>query len=1044
MSFSRAPLKRFNEHIGCAPPPGSYDIKSEDAKGAASFNKSDRFRATKAAAGAALLPPSSPSRSVFVSPVRRTLSVDGLTEGSSGRKDRNGMTFEKKQLKLLEKEIRSLVQQRGEQDRRLLGLEDNLKKAEAKLLAAVREKTGLSANVITLERQRAELKKANEFLKNKVSADTAKKRINSITMELMEARNNLDVKNQELSLLQVTTESQLKVLETDLQAARATVSNLQDRNRDLEDLHQVTKTQNVELETENERLNGEMLELREEIRVLQEYLDAANDQIQDLRLKIQEKTEGDDVADSQGEKLKHLEMELEQKTGKLHTTQDLLKQKEEEATKFQQELQTCKDALWEVEKRLEYQELELQSAQKSAIDMEKQMKLACQEVEDSQATVRQQEAELSRLREVLRRTERELDERVAHLEHKCLLSEEERSKAQEQGFRRVEELKNELNVLQQGKRDERRRQIQLEQEHAALTEELAKEKALVDSLTLLVEEEREESQEQMRQLKEEMEEVLGELALMEEQEQKRQEVAEKSQEALQSLQREKEEMQKQLRDAEAHVDGSGHVAAMKELHLAAMSELQEAYNNSQKKIEDIVTELESTKEALKEAKGRQRELEAEVGRVTCQLKEAVDKMVEQKEEEINRVRGWTDEQQERLEAEAKAREESSRMLLEVQARLAQIEEEKEAADASHAAQIALFQKELQMQIDEKEKALRCLEEQRNQSVGEIQHEREKAQKLLEELIQQKEDITKQLQEEREEKVQIHAALQEEKGAVEVERNNREQVRSELLRLQAELEKSEEERRSLLSEVQLKQEFSHMLENQLSNAKQDRNQLQSRLDDVERDNVGLRAQLNHSREKTGALEHELDKQQQDRAALREQVEALTQEKVTLQWETEEQRRDLQRQLAEVQEKSCSRSEVEHWKKQYEELFTKVRPFQEQLNAFAAERDALLNENGANQEELNKLADAYARLLGHQNQKQKIKHVMKLKDENISLKQEVSKLRCLVSRQKSDLEQLRAKLPSGPRRRFDPSKAFQHDKENIQTETNEPLRAGNHKE
>lgn len=60
-------------------------------------------------------------------------------------------------------------------------------------------------------------------------------------------------------------------------------------------------------------------------------------------------------------------------------------------------------------------------------------------------------------------------------------------------------------------------------------------------------------------------------------------------------------------------------------------------------------------------------------------------------------------------------------------------------------------------------------------------------------------------------------------------------------------------------------------------------------------------------------------------------------------------------------------------------------QEQLNAFAAERNALLNENGANQEELNKLADAYAHLLGHQNQKQKIKHVVKLKDENISLKQ-----------------------------------------------------------
>lgn len=67
-----------------------------------------------------------------------------------------------------------------------------------------------------------------------------------------------------------------------------------------------------------------------------------------------------------------------------------------------------------------------------------------------------------------------------------------------------------------------------------------------------------------------------------------------------------------------------------------------------------------------------------------------------------------------------------------------------------------------------------------------------------------------------------------------------------------------------------------------------------------------------------------------------------------------------------------------------IHVNVHP-QEQLNAFAAERSALLNENGANQEELNKLADAYAQLLGHQNQKQKIRHVVKLKDENVSLKQ-----------------------------------------------------------
>ena len=61
------------------------------------------------------------------------------------------------------------------------------------------------------------------------------------------------------------------------------------------------------------------------------------------------------------------------------------------------------------------------------------------------------------------------------------------------------------------------------------------------------------------------------------------------------------------------------------------------------------------------------------------------------------------------------------------------------------------------------------------------------------------------------------------------------------------------------------------------------------------------------------------------------------------------------------------------------------FQQQLDAFEAEKNALLNEHGAAQEELNKLSEAYAKLLGHQNQKQKIKHVMKLKEDNTHLQQ-----------------------------------------------------------
>ncbi|KAF3693676.1 Hyaluronan mediated motility receptor Intracellular hyaluronic acid-binding protein [Channa argus] len=1071
MSFSRAPLKRFNECVGSTPAPGSYEIKPGELRGAASFDKSDRFRPVKAGAGA-LMPPPSPSRNVLVSPVRRTLSVDGLAEGLSAKK--TGMTMERKQQKLLEREIRSLVQQRGEQDRHLLAMEEEMKKVEAKLLAAVREKTGLAANVTTLERQRAELKKINEFLKSKVSSDTTKKRVNSLTMELMEARNTLDVKNKELSVLQINSEGQLKVLETDLQTSRATVTALKERNRDLEELHQVMKIQSEELENENSRLRAVIRELKEEIRVVQEYLDTANDEIQDLRLKLQEKMQDNTVASSKLEEVKQLQTELKQCMTDLGAAQDGLRQKEEEALKFDQELRVSKDALWEAETRLENVELELKSSQNAMMEMEEQMKLAHQDVLDSQATVHQQEAELARLREVLRRTEKELDERVAHLEQRCLYSEEERCKTQEEGLRRVQELKTELNLLKEAKRDEKKRQIQLQQEHAALTEELIKEKALVDSLSVLVKQEREESEEKMRQLTEEMEEVLGELAILEDQDKKRQEMVEKSQEDVQKLQEENSELERQLRDTRTLVervtgswelllaytelrkmidglpvhgiDSGGHclflknndLATLKDDHLAAMRELQEAHTNSQGKMGFIVTELESTKEALKVAEERQKDLEVEVERVTQQMKDEMDKAVKQKEEEIKRVQERLEEQQERLLAEVKSREEDARILLEVQTRLAQKDEELRAMKMSHAALISQLHHELELQKKEKQEALGQLEEHRGLSFTKLQDEKEKAQKLLEEVSQEREKIMEQLEKERGEKVRIQTAFHELGETLEAERKAHQQLRSEVFRLQAELQRVNEEKKNLLSQVEFGEQSRLALENQLNLAERERNLLQSRLDEVEKEGVSLQTQIDLMEETKQALQQQVEQQIQDRQALEKQVEVLTHEKVTLQWEMEEQRLDLQRKITEAQEKSSPTSEAEHWRQQYDELFAKVSPFQEQLNAFAAERDALLNENGTNQEELNKLADAYARLLGHQNQKQKIKHVVKLKDENISLKQEVTKLRSQVNRQKSDLEQLKSKLPGAARRRFDPSKAFQHNKENRQSETTDALK------
>ncbi|XP_030359661.1 hyaluronan mediated motility receptor isoform X2 [Strigops habroptila] len=164
---------------------------------------------------------------------------------------------------------------------------------------------------------------------------------------------------------------------------------------------------------------------------------------------------------------------------------------------------------------------------------------------------------------------------------------------------------------------------------------------------------------------------------------------------------------------------------------------------------------------------------------------------------------------------------------------------------------------------------------------------------------------------------------------------------------------------------------------------------------------------------------------------------------LQEKLDEQTEDLKRKLEVERSRktvkedvtSSLKEEIKTWRNLYEDLCNKTKPFQQQLDAFEAEKNALLNEHGAAQEELNKLSDAYAKLLGHQNQKQKIKHVMKLKEENAHLKQDVSKLRALLAKEKQSNRHLQEQLHAIQGiRRFDPSKAFQHDsKENIPPKT-----------
>ncbi|XP_073676778.1 hyaluronan mediated motility receptor [Garra rufa] len=890
MSFSRAPLKRFNEHVGCAPPPGTYEVKSGDVKGPASFHKAERFRAASKK-----VPPPSPSKEVAMSPVRRTMSVDGLADALSSKKDKNSFTLEMKHQRLLEKEIRSLVQQRGEQDRRLLTLEEELKKLESKLLVAVREKTCLAANVASLERQLAELKKANEFLKTKVSADITKKRINSLSMELIEAKNKLDAKDKELSYLQISSEGKVKVLETDLETAKTTFRVLQERNKDLEDLHQETRVQNEQLENEMDKLHNIIQELREEIKALQSYLDSANEEIQDLRIKLQDKSTMERRFSDTQENLSDVEKRLEKRTSELQDCQEVLKAKEEELRRSLQELQDSKKALEEKEREMEQHVQDLHASQASLKELEEQMQRGAQDLEESQSAVRQQEQELARVKEILRRTEEELDQRVALMGERCLVLEDERARTQEEGLRRVQELKADISSLEESRKTEKEAYEKLKVEHDELTKQLEEEKTHSGSLASMLERLRDETEAERRQLGEELEDALDELSELEKKERC-------SEEAIQHLTQKNQTMEQELKNTCAELEKKcAEVQALEEAHVMAIKKLEEDHNSCLAKLGDMTTDFESTRRSLGEQK-----MHAEA-------------QVHQLQEEMNHLKQQLQQDQEKLisyqEMQEKRREEHARMLLEVQTKLAQREEELKQAAETRSEELRRLQAEVEQERGERERA--------------------------------------QTQLEREQK----------------RRQSVEGRSAEASRLLGRVEELEDEVSELNRQVQEERDTAHR----------------------------------------HAVEWQQERQQLCR-------------------QMEEERQDYHKQLTEAQMQSLCDAETEHWRNLYEELYAKVKPFQEQLDRFAAERNALLNEKGATQAELNKLADAYANLMGHQNQKQKIKHMVKLKEENLELKQEVSKLKSHVGKQKQELDRLKSsQMPQ----KFDPSKAFKHElKENQQ--------------
>ncbi|KAM9694648.1 hyaluronan mediated motility receptor isoform 2-T2 [Trichechus inunguis] len=282
MSFPKAPLKRFNDPSGCAPSPGAYDVKtSEVLKGPVSFQKSQRFQKKKALAEA--------QQNLTFDKDTTSLPASAKKVKTSGLKKESQKND--KNLKILEKEIRVLVQERGAQDKRIQDLGAEFEKTEAKLNAAVREKTSLSANNASLEKQLIELTRTNELLKSKFSEDGNQKNMKILSLELMKLRNKRETKMRSMMAKQEGMEMKLQVTQRNLQESQGKIAQLEGKlvSVEKEKIDEKSETEKLlEYIEEISCASDEVEKYKVDIAQLEENLKEKNHEVLNLKQSLEE------------------------------------------------------------------------------------------------------------------------------------------------------------------------------------------------------------------------------------------------------------------------------------------------------------------------------------------------------------------------------------------------------------------------------------------------------------------------------------------------------------------------------------------------------------------------------------------------------------------------------------------------------------------------------------------------------------------------------------------------------------------------------------
>ncbi|NXU87866.1 HMMR protein, partial [Xiphorhynchus elegans] len=492
-----------------------------------------------------------------------------------------------------------------------------------------------------------------------------------------------------------------------------------------------------------------------------------------------------------------------------------------------------------------------------------------------------------------------------------------------------------------------------------------------------------------------------------------------------------ENMEMKLQEVQRNLEHSkGKVAQLEEKLSATAREKVEEKSDTEKLLE-YITELSSVAETAEKYKLDIAQMEETLIKKDQHIEILRDTLKTKEEESCKLVKELTE-----------------------RCQLLQQEKEKELSETSGKllsmnAEIEDLKKKIVLEQQEHQKLLQKQEE----VVSQLQQEKESSASIQQKLLELQDEVTSErllLEEElnstMNELNKLHA---KEKKAEKLVKQLEQEIKSQglelaqmegkLKRKNAELEQINETHRSAVLQIQEAhrealqklgetiadfESYKKTTAEEICSLKLENTSLQeevANLKKVGQENLQLLQEAEYTKNKAKEECARMLLEVQTKLALKEaEIERAKESCLTqitqLQEKMEEQTDDLKRKLeAERSRKAVNedvtsslKKEIKTWRNLYEELHNKTKPFQEQLDAFEAEKNALLQEHGAAWEEVNKLSDAYAKLLGHQNQKQKIKHVMKLKEENAHLKQDASKLRALLAKEKQTNRHLQEQL------------------------------------